>query len=161
MDVVTYALLIKKIRESGGDISGLIADVEALEKRVQQLANALVNLGVTSTPLTDGANTNPIVINGESVIAPNNGFVAYGSKEFLFNGTIWQEFGDVTDVYTKAEADARFAQQSSLGTAASKDSTNAVTEGSTDLVESGAVKTAIDAAIAAITDYEEEVFPNG
>lgn len=36
-----------------------------------------------------------------------------------------------------------------LGTAASKDSTNAVTSGSTDLVESGAVKTAIDNAITA------------
>lgn len=35
-----------------------------------------------------------------------------------------------------------------LGTAAAKDSTNAVTANSTDLVESGAVKSAIDAAVA-------------
>lgn len=35
-----------------------------------------------------------------------------------------------------------------LGTAASKDSTNAVTSGSTDLVESGAVKAAIDNAVS-------------
>lgn len=35
-----------------------------------------------------------------------------------------------------------------LGTAAVKDSTNAVTANSTDLVESGAVKSAIDAAVA-------------
>lgn len=37
-----------------------------------------------------------------------------------------------------------------LGTAAAKDSTNNVTAGSTDLVESGAVKTAIDTAIASV-----------
>ena len=35
-----------------------------------------------------------------------------------------------------------------LGTAATKNATNAVTAGSTDLVESGAVKTAIDTAVA-------------
>ena len=38
--------------------------------------------------------------------------------------------------------------RSDLGTAAAKNSTNAVTSGSTDLVESGAVKDAIDAAVA-------------
>ena len=37
-----------------------------------------------------------------------------------------------------------------LGTAAAKDSTNSVTENSTDLVESGAVKTAIDSAISRV-----------
>lgn len=39
-----------------------------------------------------------------------------------------------------------------LGTAAAKDSTNAVTADSTDLVESGAVKSAIDAAVKEIMD---------
>lgn len=37
-----------------------------------------------------------------------------------------------------------------LGTAAAKNSTNAVTDGSTALVESGAVKTAIDAALSSV-----------
>lgn len=40
--------------------------------------------------------------------------------------------------------DATAAKASSLGTAAAKDSTNAVTANSTDLVESGAVKTELD-----------------
>ena len=39
-----------------------------------------------------------------------------------------------------------------LGTAAAKDSTNAVTADSTDLVESGAVKSAIDAAVESIIE---------
>ena len=43
---------------------------------------------------------------------------------------------------------AEILNKPTLGTAAAKDSTNAVTAGSTDLVESGAVKTAIDNAVA-------------
>lgn len=59
------------------------------------------------------------------------------------DGTDLDSFGDV-EVALLDKADT-----SDLGTAAAKDSTNAVTAGSTDLVESGAVKDAIDAAVAA------------
>lgn len=53
-------------------------------------------LGITTTPLTDGASTNPIVINGESVTAETGDMTSYGSKEFIFNGTVWQELGDLS-----------------------------------------------------------------
>ena len=53
-------------------------------------------LGVTSTELTDGSTTNPITIGGESVIAKKGNIVNYGSKEYIFNGTTWQEFGDLS-----------------------------------------------------------------
>lgn len=59
------------------------------------------------------------------------------------DGTELDSFGDV-EVALLDKADT-----SDLGTAAAKDSTNSVTAGSTDLVESGAVKDAIDAAVAA------------
>lgn len=49
---------------------------------------------------------------------------------------------------TNTDADDFIKNKPTLGTAAAKDSTNAVTANSTDLVESGAVKSAIDAAIA-------------
>lgn len=53
-------------------------------------------IGVTTTPLTDGATTNPIIINGESVTAKTGNQTSYGSKEFIFNGTFWQEYGDLS-----------------------------------------------------------------
>ena len=59
------------------------------------------------------------------------------------DGTELDSFGDV-EVALLDKADT-----SDLGTAAAKDSTNSVTAGSTDLVESGAVKDAIDTAVAA------------
>lgn len=55
-------------------------------------------LGVTSDALTDGATTNPVTINGESVTAVKGNIVNYGSKEFIWNGSAWQEFGDMSAI---------------------------------------------------------------
>lgn len=49
---------------------------------------------------------------------------------------------------TDASADSYIKHKPTLGTAAAKNATNTVTAGSADLVESGAVKTAIDAAVS-------------
>lgn len=61
-------------------------------------------------------------------------FVSYGDAETVLTGF--------------ANAIKSKANISDLGTAAAKNSTNAVTSGSTDLIESGAVKDAIDAAVS-------------
>lgn len=53
-------------------------------------------LGVTTTELTDGSTTNPITVGGASVTAGSGDFTVYGNKEFLFDGTAWHEFGDMT-----------------------------------------------------------------
>lgn len=56
-------------------------------------------IGVTTTPLYDGATTNPIQINGESYTAETGDMVTYQSTEFLFNvNEVWQELGDVSEV---------------------------------------------------------------
>lgn len=52
--------------------------------------------GETTTPLTDMATTNPITINGSSYTAVNQDAVFYDHKEFVFDGTNWHEFGDLT-----------------------------------------------------------------
>ena len=56
-------------------------------------------IGVTTTPIYDGATTNPIQINGESYTAETGDMVTYQSTEFLFNvNEVWQELGDVSVV---------------------------------------------------------------
>lgn len=54
--------------------------------------------GITTTALTDGATTNPITVDGESYTAVAGDTVSYESKEFIFSGTIWQEFGDLSGI---------------------------------------------------------------
>jgi hypothetical protein len=61
-------------------------------------------LGVTTTALSDGSTTNPITIDGESVTAVAGNIVSYNdtttslytAKDFIFNGTKWQEFASPT-----------------------------------------------------------------
>ena len=67
--------------------------LELLNDKIDALVNAKDWIGVTTTPLYDGATTNPITINGASVTAVNGDMTSYNSVEFIFNGTTWQEFG--------------------------------------------------------------------
>ena len=67
------------------------ADIETLKTYTKFL-------GVTTTALTDGATTNPITIGGEQVTAATGDIVTYGSKEFIWNGSAWQEFGDLSAI---------------------------------------------------------------
>lgn len=69
------------------------------------MAGAIVILGTTTTELVDGATTNPITVGGESVTAVANNAVFYGNKEFVFDGTNWHEFGDMTGLGDLAQHD--------------------------------------------------------
>lgn len=85
---------IKRIRSITGTEYDIV-DAGAREL-IAALEGSTSFLGVTTTPLTDGATTNPIVINGSNVDAVTGGIASYGSKEFIWNGTAWQEFGDLS-----------------------------------------------------------------
>jgi hypothetical protein len=61
----------------------------------------IVLVGETTTALTDEATTNPITVDGQSYTAQPNDAVIYGSKEFLFDGTKWHEFGDLSGLASK------------------------------------------------------------
>lgn len=71
----------------------------------QAISGCIKILGETSTALTDNATTNPITINNDSVTAVANDAVFYDSKEFVFDGTYWHEFGDMTGLGDLAQHD--------------------------------------------------------
>ena len=72
----------------------------------RQIASGGIQLkGVTTTALTDEATTNPIQINGESYTAVSQDAVFYGKKEFVFDGTKWHEFGDMSGLGALAYKD--------------------------------------------------------
>jgi hypothetical protein len=75
-------------------------------EQIAALSNYTAYLGVTTTALTDGATTNPIVINSQNVTVSHAGSICtYGSKEFVWNGSAWQEFGDLSALGDLAYAD--------------------------------------------------------
>lgn len=76
------------------------------DKRVDSLSGFTKYLGKTTTVLTDGSTTNPITINGESVTAEAGDIVLYENGEFIFDGTAWASFGDLSALGALAYKDS-------------------------------------------------------
>lgn len=113
-DSVVYLNLANKkqvyiIGESGATVEIFVGNGLTLNpfksggKGGGRIENPLNYLGVTTTAISDGSTTNPIIINSEEVTAENDDWVIYQSKDFIFNGTVWQEVGDFENYYTKSE----------------------------------------------------------
>ena len=84
--------------------SGTTYDIKDAVARAS-LGGAIIIRGTTTTALTDEATTNPITIDGNSYTAVANDAVFYNKKEFVFDGTKWHEFGDMSGLGDMAEAD--------------------------------------------------------
>ncbi len=73
-----------------------IKDTEAHQKIGEietVVTGAMHYIGITTSAIADGSTTNPIIIEGQSVTAAAGDVAIYGEKEYVFNGTKWQEFG--------------------------------------------------------------------
>lgn len=81
------------------DVSGTLTQVTfdikdaGARQMISDLGNALYWIGVTTTELTDGSTTNPIVVNSENVTAKIGGMASYEGLEFVWNGSAWQAMG--------------------------------------------------------------------
>lgn len=92
----SYYIEDNEVRQWIGDgsTSGAEKRLTDVETEVAKLSNATHWLGVTTTSLTDGSTTNPIVINGQSVTAVSGDIVQDSNgNEYIFNGTAWQALG--------------------------------------------------------------------
>lgn len=87
--------------------SGTTYDIKDAYARAQieALSGYTYYMGVTTTALSDGSTTNPVKINGENITANTGAICTYQSKEFIWNGTAWQEFGDLGALGDMAYAD--------------------------------------------------------
>lgn len=76
------------------DIKDTVArqDIEEIK---ESISSGVSFIGQTTTAIADQVTTNPITIDSESVTATKGDLVVYGSKEFIFSGTKWIEFGDL------------------------------------------------------------------
>lgn len=133
--------------------SGTTYDLKDTVAR-QAASGGITLKGVTTTELVDEATTNPITINGESYTAVAQDAVFYGKKEFVFDGTKWHEFGDMSglgDLATKDSASGNFTPQGTV----SQPTISVATAGTTDTFAT-TVDTAAPGATApsnAITYY--------
>ena len=94
--------------------SGTTYDIKDVTAR--SMASGGIQLkGTTTTALTDECTTNPITINGSSYTAVSNDAVFYGKQEFVFDGTMWHEFGDMSGLGALALKDSVSATYTPAG----------------------------------------------
>lgn len=93
--------------------SGLLsaADKSKLDTLISASTHALSFIGFTSTALTDGATTSTLVAAEGKTLTKTTGFtvgdvVFYGTKEFIWNGASWTEFGDGSSLRALAFKDS-------------------------------------------------------
>lgn len=88
--------------------SGNTYDIKDITARdaIAQLQAGSYFFGITTTPLVDGDTTNPISVGGQSKTAVNGNITIYEHKEFIFDGTKWCEFGDLSTLGDLATLDS-------------------------------------------------------
>lgn len=105
--------------------SGSIYNIKDSTARqdIEDLRNSITGgvhyLGATTTALSDGAATNPITISGNSHTCANGDLVNYGDKEFVWDGSKWNEMGDLgafKALAYKDNASGNFTPSGSVGT---------------------------------------------
>ena len=116
---------------NGGTIENVEYTIKDAEARqlIEDLGHVLYWIGVTTTALTDGATTNPIQVNGESVTANLGGMASYGGSEFVWNGSAWQEFGknNFGALAFKSSASGDYTPAGSVTVTEAADTTTSVT----------------------------------
>lgn len=80
------------------------------------ISGGVTFIGETTTTLSDGSTTNPIVINGQNVTATKGDLVVSGSKEYVFDGTKWIELGDLSALGDLAWKDSASGSYTPAGT---------------------------------------------
>lgn len=133
-----------------GDTPYYLKDAEARNK-LDALSSATHFIGKTTTELTDGSTTSPVVIGGQNV-TPAAGDIVYVEKEglepeveFIFNGTKWQELGSTSKLGDLAFKDEATATYTPAGTVSQPTFTG--TQG--DISVSGTATGNITSAVAA------------
>lgn len=130
MPAVYLSKLTLPVNVSGTvtNVEYTLKDAEAREM-IEDLGHALYWMGVTTDALTDGATTNPITINSESVEAKLGGMASYDGSEFVWNGSAWQELGknNFGALAFKSSASGTYTPAGSVAITQGTDTTDTVT----------------------------------
>ena len=102
--------------------SGRIYDLKDAQARAEiagikaTITGAMAFIGVTDTRLYDGSRVTPIYIDDEDVFPVSGNVAIYDDKEFIYNGSVWREFGSTSGFKSLAFKDEVSATYKPEGT---------------------------------------------
>ena len=88
------AAAYKAIGSVASGNTGLVTGGSVYSAINEAVSSVLKMQGTTTTAISDGSTTNPVVIDGSSYTAKKGDVVMYGNKEFWWTGSAWEELGD-------------------------------------------------------------------
>lgn len=138
--------------------SGTTYDLKDATARAA-IAGGTSFLGITTTELTDGASTSPIVIDGEDVNAINGGIAIYNNKEFIYSDkdSEWHEFGDLSTLGALAQKDSAsgtYTPAGSVSLSGSAATVSSAASGTATYTPAGSI--AVNASSGSGTSYTPE-----
>lgn len=81
-----------------GGSSYFLKDKDARDA-IDKLSSYTEFLGVTTTNVKTSTTANPVTIGGQQVTAKKGDIVIYEAGEFIWDGSAWAEFGDLSGIY--------------------------------------------------------------
>ena len=120
------------------------------------LSAALKYCGVTTTALTDGSTASSVTINGTSHTATTGCVVFYDNKEYVYNGTNWEELGyarvlTLNQVTTDANSNSTAVSSANHTHSVPADSTNTVSVSTSGHTHTVAQSTSTGSTVASST----------
>ena len=132
--------------------SGTIYDLR--DSRVDSIISQGTRwIGITTTAISDGSTTSVIVIGGDSHTAETGDITSYNNMEFIWSGSVWQEFGS-----TGSLKELAFKQASDLSASTpvpasfSAPTINVATAGTTTVVKEPSFTVLNDVLTISLTD---------
>lgn len=120
-------------------------DIEEIKSTI---GSGVRYIGVTTTPITDGSDVSPVVIGGSSVTPKSGDLVFYGDKEFIWDGSKWNEFGDLGSLKALAFKDSASGNFTPAGTVTQPTFAGDPTTISVTGTPSGSVSIAVGSGVA-------------
>lgn len=114
--------------------NGQVIWIKDIEAR-QAASGGIIFIGVTTTPITDGSHTYPVVISGAEVYPQNGNLVVYNTGEFVWMDfdSSWHEFGSSDQLGALAHKDTASGSYTPSGTVSKPNVT--VTENTVNVTE--------------------------
>ena len=115
---------------SDGQVTNVTYDIKDAKARedIANLGSAVYWIGVTTTQLTDGATTNPITVNGQSITVKTGGMAQYDGEEYVWSSSAWQLLGQANfgALAFKSSASSSYTPAGTVSVSQGTDSTTTV-----------------------------------
>lgn len=147
--------------------TGLVTGGSVYSAINEAVSSVMKMQGTTTTPISDGSTTNPVVIDGSSYTAKKGDVVLYDGKEYLWAGSAWEQLGDeaswalkTTSIFagTGLEGGGTLASNRTISLSAASIASLALADSAYQKPSTGIPQTDLASALSTKIDHGENAY---